>query len=146
MNPSEFVQLGYRLGDGSTEAEWRTAVSRMYYGAFHTACELLIKCGVTIPTHQARTKVPHCLSMATHIGAKMAGKDLQTLREMRRIADYELDNREPMDIGWAQDQKAFTQQIMDSLAEWSADTTFQTSAESIRKYAREVLKLPVSEP
>ena len=37
MNGADFLHLALRLSGGSTEAEWRSAVSRTYYGVFHLA-------------------------------------------------------------------------------------------------------------
>ena len=49
MAPREFLDLADELLDGSGEASWRSAVSRAYYAAFHTARLLLIHCGFLIP-------------------------------------------------------------------------------------------------
>ena len=35
MNWRDFLSLAARLAGGATEADWRTAVSRAYYAAFH---------------------------------------------------------------------------------------------------------------
>ncbi len=37
MGGSDFLHLAVRLSGGATEAQWRSAVSRAYYGAFHLA-------------------------------------------------------------------------------------------------------------
>jgi hypothetical protein len=37
MDGTGFLHLAVRLSGGATEAEWRSAVSRAYYGAFHLA-------------------------------------------------------------------------------------------------------------
>lgn len=49
MDGSEFLNLAIRLSSGSTKPEWRSAVSRAYYGAIHMAREFLVSCGVTLP-------------------------------------------------------------------------------------------------
>jgi hypothetical protein len=35
MNWRDFLPLAARLAGGTTEADWRSAVSRAYYAAFH---------------------------------------------------------------------------------------------------------------
>jgi uncharacterized protein (UPF0332 family) len=40
MNWRDFLSLATRLATGATEADWRTAVSRAYYAAFHVARRL----------------------------------------------------------------------------------------------------------
>jgi hypothetical protein len=40
MNWRDFLQLARRLSRGTAEADWRTAVSRAYYAAFHIARRL----------------------------------------------------------------------------------------------------------
>jgi uncharacterized protein (UPF0332 family) len=37
MNWRDFLALAARLAGDATEADWRTAVSRAYYAAFHVA-------------------------------------------------------------------------------------------------------------
>ena len=49
MEGTDFLQLAIRLSAGVTEAEWRSAVSRAYYGAFHVARQFVESCGVTLP-------------------------------------------------------------------------------------------------
>ncbi|HVS37819.1 MAG TPA: hypothetical protein VMS17_19835 [Gemmataceae bacterium] len=41
MNERDFLRLAAVLAGGATEAEWRTAVGRAYYAAFHVARRLL---------------------------------------------------------------------------------------------------------
>ena len=48
MHGRDFLLLATTLAAGSTEAEWRTAVSRAYYAAFHGACDLLFLCGFSV--------------------------------------------------------------------------------------------------
>src|SRR5947209_134068 len=45
----DFVSLAEAWVAGRSEAEWRSAVSRAYYGAFHQARRLLRSLGFTVP-------------------------------------------------------------------------------------------------
>jgi uncharacterized protein (UPF0332 family) len=37
MTGADFLPLAHRLAASSSEPEWRTAISRAYYAAFHAA-------------------------------------------------------------------------------------------------------------
>ena len=49
MEFRDFLSLSTALVNGSTEAEWRSAVSRAYYAAFHVARQLLLGLRFTVP-------------------------------------------------------------------------------------------------
>lgn len=146
MDPAEFINCGLRLVAGSTEADWRSAVSRMYYGAFHSACDLLAGCGVELPRHQAHAKLTQCLSQAANQSLVEASRKLSSLREARRIADYELRDPKPQNPQWARAQIYHTQAVMAAILDCSSAADFDKSAASIRQYARDTLRLTVREP
>src|SRR2546425_546453 len=49
MDFRDSLILATPLAAGSTEAEWRSAVSRAYYAPFHVARRLLFGCGFQVP-------------------------------------------------------------------------------------------------
>jgi len=49
MNGRDFLPLATRLAEGTTEADWRSAVSRAYYAAFHVARRLFFDLKFTVP-------------------------------------------------------------------------------------------------
>ncbi len=49
MNWRDFLLVANRLTAGATEADWRTAVSRAYYAAFHVARRLLADLKFNVP-------------------------------------------------------------------------------------------------
>jgi uncharacterized protein (UPF0332 family) len=49
MSWRDFLSLAARLAAGATEADWRNAVSRAYYAAFHVARQLLADLNFTVP-------------------------------------------------------------------------------------------------
>jgi uncharacterized protein (UPF0332 family) len=55
MDPLEFQRLAERLAANPNAAELRTAISRAYYAAFHSACPFLTDAGFTPP----RTATAH---------------------------------------------------------------------------------------
>jgi uncharacterized protein (UPF0332 family) len=91
MHGNDFLTLAARLAGGSTEAEWRTAVSRAYYAAFHAARDALTDMGFAVPrADQAHQYLYHRLNNCGHPQLQQAGRELSTLRWMRNQADYEL--------------------------------------------------------
>ncbi|HEX7380161.1 MAG TPA: hypothetical protein VF278_23775, partial [Pirellulales bacterium] len=69
MSPNDFVSLAVKLSNSAHEAELRTAVSRAYYGAFHSARDLLEDCGISFPPKEllgadVHRKIRFCLESA----------------------------------------------------------------------------------
>jgi uncharacterized protein (UPF0332 family) len=91
MTGLDFVHLAKQLAAGSTEAEWRSAVSRAYYGAFHVARQLMTELGFAVArADRAHSYLSRRLLAASIPQVKQAGSDLNTLRGNRNEADYDL--------------------------------------------------------
>lgn len=92
----DFVELAGNLAAnsafGGSEARFRTAVSRAYYGAFHCAVGVLNELGVRVPQNhtghvEAYRKLRHCpVSFAMDAASLLDG-----LRSDRIEADYDLN-------------------------------------------------------
>jgi uncharacterized protein (UPF0332 family) len=90
MNWRDFLVLAARLATGTTEADWRTAVSRAYYAAFHVARRLLTDLSFTVPrADRAHQYLVFRLSNCGESVVEQAGRDLETLRRLRNRADYD---------------------------------------------------------
>ena len=90
MNWSDFLLLATRLAAGTTEAEWRTAVSRAYYAAFHVARRLFGELNFTVPrADRAHQYLAFRLSNSGEPAVEQSGRDLETLRRLRNRADYD---------------------------------------------------------
>ena len=90
MNWRDFLLLASRLAAGTTEADWRTAVSRAYYAAFHIARRLFADSGFTVPrADRAHQYLVFRLSNSGESIVEQAGRDLDTLRRLRNRADYD---------------------------------------------------------
>jgi len=61
MNWRDFLSLAAQLAGDMAEADWRTAVSRAYYAAFHVARRLLADLNFTVPRGRPGASVP-CVS------------------------------------------------------------------------------------
>jgi uncharacterized protein (UPF0332 family) len=90
MNWRDFLLLATRLAAGSSEADWRTAVSRAYYAAFHVARRLLADLQFAVPrADRAHQYLVFRLSNSGEAAVEQAGRDLETLRRLRNRADYD---------------------------------------------------------
>jgi hypothetical protein len=80
MNWRDFVSLAARLAANTTEADWRSAVSRAYYAAFHMARRLLTDLNFAIPrADRAHQYLAFRLSNCGEAAVEQVGRDLDTL-------------------------------------------------------------------
>ena len=99
---TEFIQLANRWSvlpaPNGTEAVWRTAIGRAYYGAFHIAQDFLLALGARLPAAKEQRSVHQFVQMALHNSKDdqivKAASLLYDLGEYRKDADYELAESE----------------------------------------------------
>jgi uncharacterized protein (UPF0332 family) len=145
MNGRDFLNLANALAGGSTEAEWRSAVSRAYYAAFHVARDLLLACGFLAPRgDQAHGYLWLRLSNASDPDVENAGRDLQTLRRDRNRADYDLAR--PLDQGTAVAQVQAAQDIVRVLEGAGKEPIRTRIIDAMKVYERDVLKAVTWQP
>lgn len=90
MNGRDFLPVATRLAAASTEADWRTAVGRAYYAAFHVARRLFTDLRFLVPrADRAHQYLVFRLSNCGEPPVEQAGRDLETLRRLRNRADYD---------------------------------------------------------
>jgi uncharacterized protein (UPF0332 family) len=90
MDFRDYLTVALRLVAGATEADWRSAVSRAYYAAFHVGCELLRSLKFTVPrADRAHAFVWLRLSNSSHPDVDQAGAHLNHMRGERNWADYD---------------------------------------------------------
>jgi hypothetical protein len=91
MDPREFLAVAEEWSVGAREAEWRSAMSRAYYAAFHVAIRMFRRAGFTVPRgDQAHGYVWLRLANAGHPDVITTGNELNELRRDRNRADYDL--------------------------------------------------------
>ena len=91
MTGRDFLAVAHALAAGPTEAEWRSAVSRAYYVAFHTTREFMTRRRFRVPAgEQAHAYLWLRLSNTGDPAADTIGRLLRDLRGRRNIADYDL--------------------------------------------------------
>lgn len=87
----DLLRLAERLCLEVGEPEWRCAVSRAYYAAFHRARDLLQALGFEVPRgEQAHAFLWKRLQSCGNPSLGLAGSDLNQLRGQRNRADYDL--------------------------------------------------------
>lgn len=90
MSGRDLLAVAVRLAAEATEADWRSAISRAYYAAFHVARHLLADLNFTIPrADRAHQYLIFRLSNCGEPVVEQAGRDLETLRRLRNRADYD---------------------------------------------------------
>jgi uncharacterized protein (UPF0332 family) len=97
MTGADFIATASRwaANPAASEAAFRSAVSRAYYGAFHLGMDLLNLLGLDIPKGaNCHGLVRTFLLESGHAQAVEAGRLLKDLHADRIKADYRLDNRD----------------------------------------------------
>jgi hypothetical protein len=90
MNGRDFLPLAVDLAAGSSEAAWRTSISRAYYATFHVARELLRALRFRVPrADKAHNYLYERLNNCGLPIVESAARDLNALRFSRNDADYE---------------------------------------------------------
>jgi uncharacterized protein (UPF0332 family) len=139
IHPDAFLLLAETWVNGATEAEWRSAVSRAYYAAFHAARQLLRDLGFRVPHgDQAHAYLWLRLSNCGDAGLQMGGSDLNTLRRDRNRADYDLD-RDVADAD-ARLQVRTARLILQRLNTARSEPARSQVTDAMRVYERDVLR------
>jgi uncharacterized protein (UPF0332 family) len=139
MDPRDFLEVANALVVGITQAEWRSAVSRGYYAAFHVARRLLKNCGFSVPyLDQAHTYLSLRLANSGHVDVVRAGNELNYLRGSRNRADYDLNW--PLGQSAAAGNVLTAESIIQLLELVEADALVRTRiTDAMKIYERDVL-------
>lgn len=140
MNGREFLTVATLLAARATEADWRSAVSRAYYAAFHSAREFLTLLRFRVPAgEQAHAYLWLRLSNTGDPKTDAIGRLLRDLRGRRNISDYDLARSRSQ--ANAQDALNDARDLivqMDTLAGTPSELTIR---DGMRLYERSVLKV-----
>jgi uncharacterized protein (UPF0332 family) len=143
MNAQEFISVATQLIAGEGEGRFRSAVSRAYYGAFHTAREFLGVCGSLIPINSmAHRSVAWCLSNSADPDLEDAGTYLESLRDARNDADYDLSGGQFATKTNAMAELRRAVKVTDILGNYSSEEARTGVRPQLRAYAL-TLGLPV---
>jgi uncharacterized protein (UPF0332 family) len=126
MLARRFYDLAERLANdtNSGTADYRTAISRAYYAAFHHAGEFLTDLGVKPSSGQgAHGGIPHALNASQDKEIEKSGSVLASLYTQRRKADYFLNDPYPEDGDNAKDAVSDCAKILINLDNCISDPT-----------------------
>ena len=141
----DFLTLAEIWINGITEAEWRCAVSRAYYAAFHQARHLLQDLSFTVPIgDQAHAYLWLRLSNSGNLPVQLAGSDLNTLRRERNRSDYDIHR----DLNQADAllQVRAAARIIQILDGASNDPIRGQITDTMKIYERDILKVVTWKP
>lgn len=139
MNFREFLEVADGLVQGDTEGDWRSAVSRAYYAAFHVGRTFLQALGFQVPqAEQAHGFIWLRLSNCNQADLQSTGSGLNDLRKNRNQADY--DERRFVSAHRAADAVAAARDIIETLDAAFAEPFRTQITEAIKTYERDVLK------
>jgi uncharacterized protein (UPF0332 family) len=138
MDFRQYLTLAATLAAGTTEAEWRSAVSRAYYAAFHFARSLLIDLGFRAPPgERAHAYIWLRLANAGAADVRIAGNRLNALRGRRNRADYDAHPSwiQPM----AANEVKSAEDIIQALDAAAVDPIRTQITDAMKVYERDVL-------
>jgi uncharacterized protein (UPF0332 family) len=139
MNGRDFLTVARLLSAGSTEASWRSAISRAYYAAFHISRDLLEALGFTVPFgDQAHAYLYRRLQNCGHPLVASAGMSLDRLRSERNRADYDLHR--PVTQTSASSQIVAAERIILAFDSAVNEPTRTQVTDGIKNYERNVLR------
>ena len=140
MDETGFLDVANDLSTGSREADWRSAISRAYYAAFHKARRFLRHNGFDVPrAEQAHAYLWLRLSNSQHPDVVDSGQSLNDLRRTRNRADYDMDVAVVPADGFDGIQVAAD--IIQLLDDLGKEATIRARVvEAIKIYERDVLR------
>jgi uncharacterized protein (UPF0332 family) len=145
MIPQDFLRLAVQLAASSTEAEWRTAVSRAYYAAFHAARRLLEDLRFTVPRADAAHQyLIFRLNNCGEPSIQREAKVLDRLRQLRNRADY--DWHLPFTRSHAQAEPANAQRVIQALDAARQEPVRTRITDAMKVYERTVLRVVTWHP
>lgn len=139
MDGRDFIHVADMLVACRSEGEWRSAVSRAYYAAFHVARRMLTSCGFAVPRgDRAHAYLWRRLANCGHLETESAGNLLNNLRGQRNYADYDVQRILSRADAGAQVQQA--KEIIHTLDRVAIDPTRPQITNAMKDYERTVLK------
>jgi uncharacterized protein (UPF0332 family) len=134
-----FLTLAESLAEESSEAAWRSAVSRAYYAAFHVVWDFFATLRFAVPKAD-RAHAYLCLRLSNSGRSELvrAGQILQDLRGRRNIADYDRQRR----VARPHADKAIAdaREILSTIDTDLEAGVVKELTDAIKAYERDVLK------
>lgn len=139
MDFRDFLNVATALANGRVEAEWRSAVSRAYYAAFHVARQLFDELSFAVPrADRAHGYLWLRPANAGHRDVEEAGNRLNALRRERNRADYDPHVFVSQAIARTHLQRA--EEIIQALDAAAIEPVRSQITDAMKLYERDVLK------
>ena len=90
MRGRDFLDTARRLSVGKGEADFRSAISRSYYGLFIECRDALLQWGFTFPARNSHREVQQRLSFPKNADLNQIGDSLTFLVARRNCSDYDM--------------------------------------------------------
>ena len=92
IKPDDILKTATFLAEGSSESDKRSAVSRAYYSAFHSAKMLLNDFGLMLGKNGVHNKTQQVFNNCNaHPNSPLVASKLGELKADRECADYDLE-------------------------------------------------------
>jgi hypothetical protein len=146
MDPMRFLDLAKVLKGGSATAEnCRTAIGRAYYAAFNVGVEALKAIGIQPSQNpSSHGELRNCLGACNDPDLRKANARLGALHSRRIRADYQMsdpvvETRMEADTACHEADEA-----IGAFNKLRHDVSKDAARNEMKRYARDILKLPVS--
>ncbi len=145
MDPKRFLDLARVLKGGTGTAEnYRTAISRAYYAAFHVGVESLQAIGITLSEGPGgHGELANCLGACGDLDLQKASARLKSLHGRRRKADYAMNDPRSETRTEAEDAYMESNQIIEQIDKFRNDRRKDVARSEIRRVARDHFRLTV---
>jgi uncharacterized protein (UPF0332 family) len=139
ISAADLLALADMLLSGTTEAEWRSAISRAYFAVFHQARQSFRQAGFSVPRgEQAHAYLWYRLSNCSDPQTQSAGALLNDLRRNRNFSDYDIERTLKRAEAVSQMQRA--KEIVALLKVAFAEPLRAQIIEEMKVYERDALK------
>jgi hypothetical protein len=92
MRGRDFLDTAQRLSGGKTEGDYRSAISRSYYGLFIESRDALHRWGFVFPMRNSHREVQQRFSFPKNAELNQIGDVLSYLASRRNCSDYDMIN------------------------------------------------------
>ncbi|MFA4917381.1 MAG: hypothetical protein WC560_12025 [Syntrophales bacterium] len=139
MDPRDFLQIATNLSNGSKPAEFRTAVSRAYYAAYHVGVGFLngMDCHISEGSN-GHAEVSRDLNNCGDHELSKVGSKINDLRSERIIADYKLNKTKYDDQRNTQATVMQAERIIKALDQYASSPRQIEIAKAIKEYRKKV--------
>ena len=139
MDPRDFLQIATNLSNGSKPAEFRTAISRAYYAAYHVGVGFLngMDCHIS-EWPSGHAEVSRDLNNCGNHELSKAGSQLTDLYSKRIVADYKLNKTKYDDQQNTQATVMQAERIIGILDQYVSSPSRIETAKVIKEYRKKV--------